>query len=326
MTRIVAKSQPTVSEVHVNVPLTNVAVAFAQDPANFVGPSMFPRVPVPFREGVYYTYDKNFFRRSGAKKRAVGANSARSGYGVATDTYTCDRDALEHAIPDPVRRNWNNPGDPDRLGMEFLAQQIMLAQELNIATKYFASSIWDNNGAQAAGAWELAASTPIEDIKTGQRTLLTNTGFEGNTLLLGKKCFDNLTDHPDIIDRIKAGAGPGNPALFNEQSLAQVLGVSRVLVGRASYVSTQEGVAATNAMVLGTRHALLVYAAPAPSLMAPSAGYTFTWAGAGNDMGFEATRYREDPVESDILGLGAWYQHKVVAASLGVFWSNAVAA
>ena len=322
----IQKSQPTVTEVHVNIPLTNVAVAFAQDPANFVAPTLFPRVPVPFKEGVYYTYDRNFFRRSGAKKRAVGAVSARSGYGVSTDTYGVEREALEHAIPDPVRRNWNNPGDPDRMGMEFLSQQIMLAEEIDLATKYFASSIWDNSGSQGAGAWELAASTPIEDIKGSQRTLLTNTGFEGNVLLLGKKCFDNLCDHPDIIDRVKGGATNASPAMFNEESLARIFGIDRVMVGRASYVSTQEGISATNAMVLGTRHALLVYAAPSPSLMSPSAGYTFTWSGAGNELGMEATSYRDEPHESDILGLGMWYQHKVVSAALGVFYSNAVAA
>ena len=322
----VSKSQPTYGEVRINVPLTNIAVAFLQNPANFVAAAMFPEVPVNGKSGSYQTWPKAAFRRSDAKKRAIGAAAVRSGWNGTPATYEVERDALGTAIPDGVRDNWNVAGDPDMMATEYLAGQMLLAQEVDFASKYFVSSVWDNNGAQGAGAWELAASTPIEDMRTAQRTLLSTTGFEGNTLLLGYKCFHNLIDHPDIIDRIKGGAGPGNPALFNEVGLAQVLGVSRVVVAKASYQTEGEGQTAANTMVLGTRKALLVYAAPAPAINAPSAGYTLTWGGSGNGAGVQVTRYRDDQMESDVIEMGKWYQHKVAAASLGVYWDTAVAA
>jgi len=37
-------------------------------------------------------------------------------------------------------------------------------------------------------------------------------------------------------------------------------------------------------------------------------------------------RYRDEPVESDIIEGGIWYDHVVTSAALGVFFSNAVAA
>lgn len=322
----ILKSQPSIQESHANVPLTNMAVAYMQDRENFVASSAFPRCPVPMMTGTYWEFPRGSFFSSQAKKRAPGAIAARSGYTVTTGTYSLDRDALGHGIPDPLRRNWNNPADPDTAGAEFLGQQMLLAREIDFASKYFTTGVWTTNGTQGAGAWELAASTPIEDLKGSQRTLLGLTGLEGNTLLLGKKCFDNLCDHPDVIDRIKFGAGPGNPAMFNERGLAQIFGIERVIVAKATNQTAGEGQAAVYAMVLGTRNALLVHTAPNPGIMVPSAGYAFTWGGSGNDMGVEVKRYRDEPHESDILESGQWYQHKVIAADLGVFYSNAVAA
>ena len=37
---------PTQSDLHVNVPLTNVSVAYMQDKATFIADKVFPRVPV----------------------------------------------------------------------------------------------------------------------------------------------------------------------------------------------------------------------------------------------------------------------------------------
>ena len=37
---------PTQSDLHVNVPLTNVSVAYMQDKAHFIADKVFPRVPV----------------------------------------------------------------------------------------------------------------------------------------------------------------------------------------------------------------------------------------------------------------------------------------
>lgn len=325
-------SQPTISSVHVNRPLTNIMVAFGQDPANFVSMQVFPRVPVQKMSDSFFTWDRAELLRSVAQFRAAGSLAARSGLTVSTDTYKCQRQALEYPIPDPLRKNADAPIDLDAKAAEYIAFQIALAVEINWASTFFGTSIWTGSSSGSditpGTTWENAASTPIEDVRAQQRALHTNTGREGNILVFGRKCYDNLLDHPDIIDRIKYTAGAANPARGSKEILAQLFGVEKVFVANAIRNTGEEGDTASYALVNGTRNALLVHAPSAPSLTEPSAGYTFVWdgAGAGNQMGMAAKRYRDEPVESDIISGEMWYDHKVTSAALGVFFSNAVAA
>ena len=64
-----------------------------------------------------------------------------------------------------------------------------------------------------------------------------------------------------------------------------------------------------------------------PSLMTPSAGYTFTWKGylGGNAQGIKIKRFRMEHIASDRVEAEATYDMKVVAPDLGVFLASAVA-
>ena len=63
---------PTQSDLHVNVPLTNVSVAYMQDKAQFIADKVFPRVPVQKQSDLYWKYSKSDWRRTDAQKRAPG--------------------------------------------------------------------------------------------------------------------------------------------------------------------------------------------------------------------------------------------------------------
>ena len=320
---------PAISSVHINAPLTNISVAFLQAQENFVASSVFPRLPVNKKSDLYFVYPRQYWLQNLTKKRAAGAIAAVGGYSLTTQTYITERDAVAMQIADPIRENADTPLDLDRAATEWVSQQMLLAQEVDFAAKYFAASIWTGSTTGGditpATTWDDVASTPVEDIRQQKRAVLQNTGFEPNCLVVGKACFDRLIDNPDIVDRIKYGQTAGSPAVANEQTLAQVLGLDRVIVAKATNETAVEGATASYSFILGSRNALLAYAAPNPGIMQPSAGYKFVWGGAGNAMGVQIKRYRREEFESDWVEGGVWYQHNLVAASLGVFFSNAIA-
>ena len=326
-------SQPRISEVHNNRPLTNIAVSFAQSADAFVATQVFPRVGVQSQSDTYYVFPREYWLVSRAAKRAPGAVALRSGYTLSTDNYKCLRDAIGHAIPDPVRRNADSPLSLDANATKYVVSQLMMALEVDWASTFFTTSVWTGSTTGSditpGTLWDNAASTPIEDIRTQKRAVLEKTGAEPNTLVFGKKCFDNLLDHPDIIDRIKYTAGAGNPAKGSQEILAKLFEVEKLLVCRATRHASAEGRSSpTYDFVAGERNALLCYSAPSPGIDVPSAGYTFTWDGdgMGNNMGMAVKKYRDEPHESDIIEGGVWYDHKVVSAVLGVFFSNPVGA
>lgn len=321
-------AQPNFNEVHVNRPLTNLSVAFMQEAQDFVAGSVFPIVPVDKASNTYRTYDRSYWYRSDAQRRMPGTESAKGGYGISTSSYACNRDAIGRQIDDPTRDNTDDPLNLDREATLYVASQLMLKAEIRWAAKYFTTGVW-NADTTPAVTWDDAASDPVRDIKTRARTMVSAVGgkYRPNKLVLGAKVFDDLTMHPDILDRVKYMGGPGNPAVVNEQALAAIFGVEQVLVSRAVQNTGAEGATASYSFVNGARHALLVYAPPTPGLYTPSAGYTFSWTGAaGNGFGIAIKTFREERLESDIVEGNMWYDQQVVSSTLGEFFSNAVAA
>lgn len=325
-------SQPTLQQVHVNAPLTNISVAFLQRADRFLAQQVFPRVPVTKQSNIFFKYPKDAFLRSDVQVRAPGAESAGSGFTIdSTNTYNCLRDALHKDIDDPTRANADVPLDLDRDATEYLTQQILLSQEIRWAAKFFTTSVW--TGSSTGGditpttKWDDAASTPIEDIRAQIRAVDIATGQVPNTLVLGRKTFDNLLDHPDLIDRIKYGQTMGGPAVANTDIMAQIFGVDRVFVARASQNTAIEGRTASVSTIADQKSAAVFYVAPNPGIMTPSAGYTFVWGGAeGADQGtgVRVKRFRLERNESDRIEMETWYDHKVVSADLGVFFTAAV--
>lgn len=325
-------AQPTLSAVHVSRALTNISVAFLQEADNFLAMRVFPRVPVTNQSNKFFTYSKDDFYRLDAKRRGPGAEAAKSGWNIDTNSsYACDRDAIGHNVPDPIRANADAPIDLDRETTEYEAQQLLLAMETRWQGAFFKTSVWTGSSTGTditpTTKWDDAASTPIEDIRAQIRAVFGNTGYNPNKLALGRKTFDNLLDHPDIIDRIKYGQTAGGPALANTDILAQIFGVDEVIVANAINNTSAEGRPGSYSFINDSKSALLVYAPPNPGLMIPTGGYTFVWSGAeGADSGtgVRVKRYRDEKQESDVIESEIWYDQRLVSAPLGCFFTAAV--
>lgn len=331
-------TQPTARAVHVDQPLTNISIAFLQNAANFVAGRVFPNVPVQKQSDLYYTFDRGFFNRDEAKKRAPGTEAAKVGFELSTASYFCDPYAVKHAIPDQVAANADAMLDLERAAAEMVTNKLLIRREKDWATSYFTTGVWTNDYdgvAAAPGAnqfirWsDQAASDPMANIRTAKSDVAESTGFVPNTLVLSQRVLDALVDHPDIVDRIKysGGVGPDRPAIATEQALAQLFGLDRILVMRAIENTAAEGNANAHSFI-GGKNALLVYAAPTPGIMTPSAGYSFSWQGylgQTNAFGMATKRRVRDELEATEIEGSMAFDHKLIAADLGFFFESAVA-
>jgi hypothetical protein len=314
---------PTFAEIHpVDTPLTDISVAWAQNPANFVNRQVFPVVGSQYQTGRYFVWDKDDFRRTDAALRAPGTYGATRNLRLATDTYACDVYSIGMNVSAQDRANALDPLDLESSFTTAMAQDVSIREEVNFAAAAFVTGVWGTSTTPGT-TWDDAASTPIEDIATGIETILENTGFKPNTLLLGANTwYSGLLHHPDVIARL-----PDTSArIVTGQQLAAILGIDRVVVSMASYNTAAEELTASESLVLG-KHALLCYVNPNPSLNTPSAGYTFTWQGfAGNPQGIMTTRY--DVPEEDAyprIETFTAVDFKIVSTALGYAFISVVA-
>ncbi len=327
---------PYIGQVHVDRPLTNMSVAYIQTQEAFVCGKVFPYVPVDKKSDKYFVYNKDDWFRDDAQVRAPNTESAGGGYDLDnTPSYTCTVYAYHKDIDEQEEANQDIPLNAERDATQFVTRKLLLRQELQFVTDYFTTGVWtggtSGTDVTPSPTWDDPTSTPIEDVQAQQLLVLTGTGFETNTFLMGFGVFQKLIRHPDVIDLIKYGAGPGNPATANEAALAKIFNVERVLVSRSvknTAGKTPGQVNFTGALTAG-KNALLCYVNPSPGIMQPSAGYIFMWKGISRGLGTTIASYRipmpwlgleNVRVEGEIA-----FQNKVVGADLGVFFSLCVA-
>lgn len=339
-------SQPSRSDVHVNRPLTNISIAFLQDASNFVAGRVFPNIPVSKQSDQYFTYDRGAFNSDEMEERNPGTESAGGNYTVGTDLYHAKNRSYHRNVPDVIRNNADSPLNLDREATLFVTHKGLINREVNWATKYFVAGdpgdtwTFDVDGAATASTpaafdptdaannqvlfWDDALSIPIENIRLLKRFVLENTGFMPNTLTLGRPVFDALVDHPDLVGRMDRGQTVG-AAQVNKDAMAALFELEEILVMDAIQNTAVEGQTAVHSFI-GGKNALLSYKPPAPGLMTPSAGYTFSWTGnvgSGND-GMRIRKFRMEHLASDRVEIDTSYDQKIVAPELGAFFGAIV--
>lgn len=314
--------QPTASDVHVDAILTPISVAYLQAQDDFIASRVFPQVPVEKQSDKYFVYAKNDWFRDEAQVRPDATESVGSGFNVSTATYSCDVYAIHKDVGDQVRRNYDNPLSPDRDATLFCTQRLLLRQEVQWVSDFFSTGVWGTDFTPANLWSDYAASDPFGDIETGKETILSTTGFMPNTLVLGYQVFRQLKNHPDFIDRIKYTSSQ----TITADMLARMLEVDRVLVAKAVKATNVEGETAAYTFAHG-KHALLCYVNPTPSLLAPSAGYTFVWNGVSDGFGTSVgvSRIRMEHLRADRIEAQIAWDNKVVASDVGYFFANVVA-
>jgi len=317
--------RPTRSMIHIDQPLTNVSIAYVQNASNFVAGQVFPIVPVAKQSDKYFTFDRGDWNTAGAKRRARGTESVGGGWNMSTGSYFAEEWAEHKNIDDQDRANADQPINLDRSTAKFLTQRMLITREADWASNYFTTGVWTGSTTATdiipGALWDTVAGTPIDDVGAQVDSILQKTGQLATCLVIGRKVFRALKNHADVLDRVKY-TQKGN---VTTDLLASLLEVDHVYVANAVQNTAAEDATESMGYILGSNDALLLYVNPSPALEMPSAGYTFAWTGlAGNSYGQGIRTIRVEKESSDRVEIKSTWDHKVVAADCGVFFSNCV--
>lgn len=313
-------AQPTANDKHVDAVLTDISVQYMQEADAFIAGEVFPEVTVEKQSDFYYIYDKEDWFRDEVERLAPNSESAGSGYNVSTDTYRADVYAFHKDIDIFEEGNEDEVFNAREDATEFVSQRFLLKQEIQWASDYFTTNVWDTDvtGDTDFTYWDDDVnSDPVEDVEDGRRQILTTTGFMPNTMVLGWDVFRHLKNHPDIRERLD-----GDQA--NADQLANIFELDRVLVARAIENSAQEGGSASFGFVHG-KNALLAHVPDTARKRRPSAGYRFVWTGVsglGTEVAIQDFEM-EERHSTRIEGIKAWTNEQV-STDLGYFFESAV--
>ena len=303
---------PEVQQVHIDAALTNVSVAFKNE--DYIADMIAPPVPVRKQSDRYYIYDTE---REGLRQtndyRAPGTEANEVNFALSSDSYFCEDHALTSAVPDEERENADPILQPDIDRTEFLADRILLNREISLEHTLVTASGMGETIVDAGERWENVDFDPLPGIQGARLAVFAACQRRANTVVIPYSAFEVLRNHPKVVERIKYTT----TGVLNEELLAQVLGVERVLVSRSFKNTAAKGQTASVTPVWGNNAYVLHVPARAAARQIALA-YSFVWNGAaGSVNGTVVEKWREPSRKADMVRVQKYYDHKIVAAGAG---------
>lgn len=273
-----------------NMVLSNMAMAFFQEPSFYVAPDIFPMLPVQTSIGNYYEFSKAELAKDQFGRKPAFGKVDPAVFTHDTKQYTTEVDQLIIGIDQIAALNYQRAGapatiDPRRANTRLATEQAKMHLDNTFAKGFFNPDVWGNlKTGDATGSasnsfqfFSDANMDIIEYFDDLKREILLNGRRLPNRLTLGYDAFIAMKNHPQFLNRVVSGGSTPNPAKVNEAVIASVLGIDTVKVLYSTQNVAPLGQEAKMEFVFNTNDALLSYAPATPSLEEPSAGYIITW-------------------------------------------------
>lgn len=276
--------------------LSNMSMAYFANPGDWVATRIFPICPVSLSTSYFYTFLKGDLARDNVKRKPTYGKVDPAVMGHIDSTYKCQVDQIITGIDqigtlDFQRSNSPASIDPRRSKVRFTAEQMNLHLDVTFAKNYFHKGVWENEFTGIASGtpggsqflkFNDANFDPVRFFNQRRREIKLSGRREPNKLALGYDSYTALTEHPDILERVKYTGSTANPAIVTRQVLAQILQIEEVSVLESTYNVAAPGQEDDMQFICDSTGALLCYATPTPAIDEPSAGYIFTWDMLGN--------------------------------------------
>ena len=317
--------------------LTNMSVAYFQPDDWFVSPFIFPIVPVQLSTSYYYIFSKGDLARDNVARKPENGKVTPMMFGSTQDLYSCQVDQIIVGL-DQIRtldyQRSGAPGmaDPRRARVRIATEQLKLHMDRTFAEGYFKSGIWSNEYTGTSSTpsgkqfykFNDANFDPVGFFGTLRTEMMKNGRRRPNVLALGVEAYEGLKSNPDILERVKYSGSTANPATINQNVLAQLLEIDRVVVLNSTYNTGGYGTEDMQ-FICDSKGALLCYAAPNPAVDEASAGYTFAWDMLGNGQYIAFDQYEgENGTHTEFVEGLMSTTPKKVCDELGVFLTACV--
>lgn len=314
---------PTSNDVRpVDPVLTNLSVAF-KNASPYIWDKIAPVTVTNQKTGTYFIYPRDYWFRTfgvaGGAARAEGAEYKRIGMGVTTSTYATLEYGFERVLDDTMLAASQTPEDQSTVATQFLTNQIQNELEVLTAATTFVTGVWGTSTSlTGTSQWsDYANSDPITAAMTAHQTVRRNTGATPNKLYIGASGWDDLREHPLLLEKFKYT----QKGILTEDLIAPVLGVDEIIVGR-----TVKNTANENATFAGgdiwTDNALFVVQ-NSPSLMVANGATSFIWTENGRVGGtppWAFDTYREDRTRGEVVRVMTHYVPKVISSAHGYMY------
>jgi len=254
----------TTGSVHVNAPLTNLAIKYPV--VDFVAERVFPVIPVNKESDVYYEFNREELLDYD-DLRAAGAESNEIAWDVDTESYLAEEYALKYLVPKRVADNSDPPVRPAMTAVEKLKRALMLRQERRVQAIAQNAAIIVNQATPAIN-WNAAGAIIETDVDNAKNQIRLNAGLLPNAILMNYQ-----VSH--VVKRwLKATAWTTYREWLDQDMLPPRLWDMETIVGGAVR-NTANAAADEDLDDVWNDNVLIFYKQPSPSIDMITLGYIF---------------------------------------------------
>jgi hypothetical protein len=313
----------TERDVHIDKPLSNMAVEAFDASVDLVAASLFPVIPVEKQSDKYFTIDKAEFLRISKTLRAPGTTPLQVDFKVSSDAYFCNNYALETMIPKEQVANADNAIRVRDRKVRNLLGHLQRDRENRAATLVSTGNV----GASAAftntnSVFKVSnlSGDIISAVNTAHATIQQRTGIIANTMVLEYNVSQLLRRNALVLDMFKYNRS----GLLSLPELASVFGVERILVSRAIKNVGKSGQTASLQSIWGNK-ILLAYVDQNPGGPETATyGASFRWTDPEIGEAFAVQRWDDPHVSAkrEFASAGYYQDEKIIAADLGYLMTD----
>ena len=272
------------SQLHINVPLTDLAVAYRAEEDGYLWSVLLPPKVVNKRSNLIRSIDKGQLLRTYELRSGKGGAVSEIQFKVgANQSYM----AVDYSVEAVLSGTESMEADEI---LEYEAEQIYacaIAMNTNLeivtirdtlrSTAVMTSNVtllpasyWDN--------YNSLQSNPVEDIKVGCLRVRVATGHMPNKIVLHDYVWDRVQRHPTVLAR--GGVHPTGGAIVSIPQFEEILGVAPgtiTLTAQQYNTALEDQTPEYRAMIGGD--CIIAYVAP-PSTRSYSLGCSFQFNGS----------------------------------------------
>jgi hypothetical protein len=300
--------------------LTNVSSMYI--PEGFISESLFPTVPSVQKTGKLAKYGNDHLRVVQDIIGGAGEYPRISTQVRSSTSYSIEGHGLEGLVTEDDYDNVEKPYDAEADETLGLTSTIMVGKEKSLAdTLADTGIVTQNTTLSGQSQWsDYANSDPIDDFITGRQAVKDGCGAPPDLAWMSWDVAEQLRYHPQILDAL--GFKQNRPGGLNDQELASVLKVKRVMIGLASYESANKGQTSSLASIWG-KHLWFAKMPEKAMKRQTSFGYCFKMAGRKPRRVFKWNK--NNPPNSKAILVDDHYDFVITNVNAGYLVKNAIA-
>lgn len=262
--------------------------------SHFVADEVFPRRDTDLRAGVLKRMRREQYLSFADDKRAPDGTFPRSDQEFDDFWFKTEERGHEQVVDESNREAYKIYFNAQAAAGEIAMLNAKRAHEVRCAA-YVLNPAKNGANAAAGAHWsDYVAATPIEDIKTAREALRQTCGLVPNTMVIPWKAWNNLILTGEIRDRLGIGGSasdPGNVRIANEQTVAKVFDINKLVISKAQFNIADKGQVAVLADLWDKTKVWLGYVNPEPNSYDVSYGWNNHWTGDGSEYEFRLEEY-----------------------------------